>query len=83
MWNLAIRFLSVILLGGYVLLRHRTIKSNRVKQRILREKDSLKNFTKDSNGFYPWEVDTNDSPKRIAENTPKFVQKERIRRGRW
>ena len=54
------------------------------KIKIEKEKQEvLKNYEKNEAGLYPWEVDRDDNPKNIPKNAKKFVEKDRIRRGRW
>lgn len=81
MWHLYVRFFSVVVLGVYAILRHRKLKESRARRRS--ERNATMHFKKNEEGLYPWEADTDNSPKRISPNTPRFVEKERIRRGHW
>lgn len=45
--------------------------------------ENLEQYEKDANGLYPWEVNTDDSPKKIPADAKRFVEKDKIRRGRW
>ena len=47
------------------------------------ESEELDHFEKDANGLYPWEVHTDDSPDAIPKNAPRFVEQNKIRRGKW
>ena len=67
-----IRFIALILIAlSYFLMRLR--KKNE------RSEDSQKN----EEGLYPWEADTDDSPDRIPANAKRYVNKARLKRGRW
>ncbi len=48
----------------------------------LKESD-LSQYKKNEDGLYPWEVDQDDSPKRIEPNASRYVNQARPRRGRW
>ncbi|MGL9731180.1 hypothetical protein [Enterococcus sp. DIV0756] len=75
-----IRFIALILIAlSYFLMRLR--KKN--KHNEVSQKDELKNFQKNEEGFYPWEIDTDDSPERIPANAKRYVNKARLKRGRW
>ena len=45
--------------------------------------ENLEQYEKDENGRYPWEINTDDSPKKIPTDAKRFVEKDKIRRGRW
>jgi len=68
---------AVILLTGVLTLFSRKNKRNKSY------KEELSYFESDEDGLYPWEIDTDDSPERITKNVKKFVEKERVRRGKW
>ena len=74
-----IRAFTFLILTSVIILKRR---SNRGK--VLEEiEDPLANFEKDENGLYPWENNTDDSPKSIPANAKRFHEKNKIRRGRW
>ncbi|MBL1227773.1 hypothetical protein IW492_00825 [Enterococcus sp. BWB1-3] len=74
-----IRFLVLFILAAYTFLIRKKIR----KRRKGRLSDSLKNYSKDIDGLYPWEKNTDNSPKSIPANAKRFKEKEKIKRGRW
>lgn len=40
-------------------------------------------YEKDENGFYPWEVDTDDSPDRIPKDATRYINRKSPKRGGW
>ena len=65
--------------------RHDPGKQDRRKndhKNNLKESD-LSQYKKNEDGLYPWEVDQDDSPKRIEPNASRYVNQARPRRGRW
>lgn len=53
-----------------------------------RDRDKLEQqveeqYEKDENGLFPWEVDTDDSPDRVAADAKRFQYNDRPKRGRW
>lgn len=75
-----IRFIALILIAlSYFLMRLRK-KNERGEDS---QKDELQNFQKNEEGLYPWEADTDDSPDRIPANAKRYVNKARLKRGRW
>ncbi|MHC5247245.1 hypothetical protein [Enterococcus sp. LJL90] len=57
--------------------------ANRKKQKKIDESDEdLANYSKNQDGLYPWEVDQDDSPKRVASDA-RPVKIDKPRRGRW
>lgn len=46
--------------------------------------EDLSNYEKDGDGLYPWERDTDDSPKNIDKNAKRYInKKDGPKRGRW
>lgn len=45
--------------------------------------EDLSHYEMDENGRYPWEVDTDDSPKRISQEAKRYVNQHGPKRGRW
>ncbi|OFI49271.1 hypothetical protein BG261_11000 [Floricoccus tropicus] len=39
----------------------------------IEEEEDLSNYSKDENGLYPWESDTDDSPSRISDDAKRYV----------
>ncbi|MGM0169411.1 hypothetical protein IGI39_003727 [Enterococcus sp. AZ135] len=75
-----IRFIALVLIAlSYFLMRLRKKKEHKVHS----THDELKNFKKNEEGLYPWEADTNDSPNRIPANAKRYVNKAKLKRGRW
>lgn len=79
MWVLYIRFFSLLLLALYLIVTHKKNKKNKT----MSQQDETFEYKKNKDGRYPWEVDIDDSPNRITKETPKFIEKDRIRRGHW
>lgn len=40
-------------------------------------------YTKDEDGFYPWEIDINDHPSRISKDSKKISNDWGPKRGHW
>lgn len=57
--------------------KHRQVTEEEENQRI----EAI--YQKDENGFYPWEVDTDDSPDRVTPETKPMVNSWGPKRGRW
>ncbi|OJG74539.1 hypothetical protein RV10_GL004698 [Enterococcus pallens] len=60
---------------------------NRWKHRQITEEEEIRKieatYEKDENGFYPWEVDTDDSPNRVTPESKPMVNSWGPKRGRW
>lgn len=60
---------------------------NRWKHRQVTEEEENQKieaiYQKDENGFYPWEVDIDDSPDRVTPETKPMVNSWGPKRGRW
>ncbi|MGM0166110.1 hypothetical protein IGI39_001067 [Enterococcus sp. AZ135] len=55
----------------------------RLRHRKREDKEDLSQYQKNEDGFYPWEVDIDDSPDRIEKDASRYVNKHQPRRGRW
>lgn len=74
-----IRFFFFVCIGiSYIMVR----KTHRKKRKI-NEEENLSNYSKNEEGLYPWEVDTDDSPEKIPTDAVRFVNNHRPKRGRW
>lgn len=57
-------------------------------QRLMKKKrqqtaEDLSQFEKDEAGLYPWEADTDDSPKRIEKDAKRYINQQKTKRGSW
>lgn len=68
--------LVVFLLVGIVQQLRKVKKKGKITE-------NLDEYEKNGNGLYPWEVDTDDSPNRIPADAKRFIEKDKIRRGKW
>lgn len=60
------------------------IRSARKKITEVEENETIeKIYEKNEDGLYPWEIDQDDSPKRIAEDARRFNNNWAPQRGRW
>lgn len=76
-----IRFIALILIAiAYFFTRRKKNKNHLMNST---NDSEVKNFKKNEDGLYPWEVDTNDSPKNIPKDAKRYVNKARLKRGRW
>lgn len=76
-----IRFAALILIAtAYFITR---IGKKKTQRTTYLTDPELNNFKKNADGLYPWEVDTDDSPKRIPKDAKRYVNKARLKRGRW
>ncbi|MBF8807743.1 MAG: hypothetical protein IC227_04345 [Enterococcus lacertideformus] len=74
-----IRFVALALIGlSYLGFR---LKKKRDHQITALEND-WSPYQKNEDGLYPWEVDQDDSPKRIAQTATRYVNQARPRRGK-
>lgn len=77
----AIMGLSLVAMLGFQYLKIR-----RARKRITVEEEQKmidETYEKDENGLYPWETDTNDSPKRIPKDAMRVSNDWAPKRGRW
>lgn len=75
-----IRFIALALIAvSYLITRLQKKEEHKKKPASL----DFSNYEKNEAGLYPWEVDTDDSPERIPENAKRYVNKARLKRGRW
>ena len=75
--------LSVLRIGALVLIALIFVKSLlKKKQRVSNDQD-LQHFEKNEDGLYPWEINTDDDPKHIPDDAKRFVEKDKIQRGKW
>jgi len=60
---------------------------NRKRRKVISEEEEQQRideiYEKNNEGYYPWEVDTDDNPKRIPQNSKRMVHRWGPRRGRW
>ncbi|WP_206859504.1 hypothetical protein [Candidatus Enterococcus mangumiae] len=75
-----IRFAALALIGiSYLGYR---LKKKKHHQADSFETD-LSQYEKNEEGLYPWEVDADDSPKRIDQKAKRYVNQARPKRGKW
>ncbi len=55
----------------------------RFTRRKRKQEESFPEYEQNEEGLYPWEVDTDDSPKRIAKDAKRYINQHQPRRGRW
>lgn len=56
----------------------------RKRKHLLTDEELEEIYERDENGLFPWEVNTNDSPKEIPkEATRYYYDQGRPKRGRW
>ena len=58
------------------------IRKKTKKREDNKTSESLENYTKDENGLYPWEKNTDDSPENIPPDAKVFKEKDKIKRSR-
>lgn len=76
-----IRFIALLLIGlTYLLMR---ISKKKDRKTHSEGDNDLSAYQKNQAGLYPWEVDTDNSPERIPPNAKRYVNKARLKRGRW
>jgi hypothetical protein len=60
------------------------IRSERKKITEAEENETIeKIYEKNEDGLYPWEIDQDDSPKRITKDARRFNNEWAPQRGRW
>lgn len=69
----------VITTISYLKIRHARKKITREEEDAMIEST----YQKDENGFYPWEVDTNDHPDRVGTNSKPIQKNWGPQRGKW
>lgn len=78
-----IRMIAVTLVLGILSWRYIRLRISRKKQPES-EEEAVKNFEQDEDGFFPWEIDINDSPERIPDNAQRYRHDSgRSRTRRW
>ncbi|GFH40950.1 hypothetical protein [Pseudolactococcus insecticola] len=75
-------FFMMIAFWRYFYVSHKRAK---LRTKEHEEKMIEDTYEKNEDGLYPWEVDTDISPKRISKDAEAFRDKENARpsRGRW
>lgn len=78
-------FMNVLRVGALFLIGIITLFSASLfkKDRKNEDGNDLESFEKNEDGLYPWEINTDDSPHNIPSDATRFVEKDKIRRGRW
>ena len=78
-------FLIIIRILALVLIALLTFFSKSLFKKRKKEvpKEEFEQFEKNEDGLYPWEVNTDDDPKHLPEDARRFVEKDKIRRGKW
>lgn len=84
-FRMSIRYTSlffVLIFPTYSYLKYR--RSKKRNYDISEENAEIeKNFEKNENGLYPWEVDIDDSPKSIKSDSKRLNIPKRTYRGKW
>lgn len=76
-----IRFIALVVIGvAYAVTHSRRKKTHKQAHQADHE---LKNYKKNEEGLYPWEEDIDDSPTRIPDDAKRYINKARLKRGRW
>ena len=79
-----LRRLLILLVITVTTINYLRIK--RTRKSVTQEEEEAwikENYSKDENGLYPWEADTNDHPSRIQDGSRRISSKWGPRRGRW
>lgn len=75
--------LRKILLMIFLLVSCLSFLTQRLKKKRQQTVEDLSQFEKDEAGLYPWEADTDDSPKRIEKDAKGYINQQKPKRGSW
>ncbi len=79
-----IKFFIFFLMTCLICFKIITRKLTSKEKKETTDDDTLQTmFSKDDNGKYPWETDTDDSPDRINKTTRRLKDSTGAKRGRW
>lgn len=77
------RYLILLVLLGSTI---QYLRVRRARKRITPEEEEVaiqQTYKKDENGFYPWEVDTDDHPNSIPKDSKRVANTWGPKRGKW
>lgn len=84
--SLTSKIRSVVGVAFLLTMARQYLKVRKSRKKISVDEDQKMiedTYEKDKNGLYPWEVDKDDSPKRISSNAKRIVNDWAPKRGRW